>query len=308
MKNFEPIILVDVSTILHKVRLTKQDKLYGTELIDIVARLKKQLGSNRVIMVQDFGGSRYRKELYPEYKGHRANKEMTAEEEEKLNIMREWNKNLHLFYPMFEAYSIFGVEADDLCSILYWNLKQEGYEVIVATNDKDYLGCIPTTNLYNIFKERYYNEEDRKGLNRKQFKIMQGLLGDSIDNIKGICGEKTAIVLANNFTSYKDMRNYNGDVNLLAGITPHNKRYVEKALADIKKLEIWNDLKLSYNLTSIFMDTKNLNETECDKYYEIEESIKNFDYKAEFEITSELEDFLENVGEQAVLCYLESLV
>lgn len=301
------IILVDISTILHKVRHSKTKESYGIEIIETINKLNRKFRNSRVIMIQDFGGSRFRKDLYPEYKGHRIEKELSEKEIEELNKMKDWNINLPLFYPFFESYSIFGVEADDLCCILYTRLTQQGYNVIVATQDKDYLGLVPLEHLYNIVKERFYDEEDRHLLSRSQFKLYQGLFGDLSDNIKGVCGEKTAIILASNFTTYTDMRKFDGEVTSLEGVTSRNKRYISDALNKLKTEDGWNNLKLSYKLTSIFKDTTNLNEEESTRFLEIESKILNYTKPSELYVTDELYNFLERMEEYSTLSYLEEL-
>lgn len=301
----QTIGLIDISTILHPIRLSKQDKKFGCSIISQVEFLKKTLGLDLVVLVQDYGKSRYRLDLYPEYKGHRAKKELTPEEESKLELMKYWNMNLDKFPFLWKTSKIFEVEADDIIGMLYNDLSEQ-FEVVVCTTDKDLQNVIPHTNLYNISKERYFNLEDRKGLDRNRFIIFQTIAGDLVDNIPRFAGEKTAIVLANNFSSFKDMRNYNGDINILKGVTPYNKRYVEKFIQDIKKLEVWNGLKENYKLVNIFKDISNLNEDELKEYTKLLTDIKENNLP-DFEISNELEDFLESVNEDELLLILEDL-
>lgn len=301
------IVLVDVSTILHRVRLGTKQQSYGLAILSTIDHLKRTLRADRIICIQDLNGSSYRKALSETYKAHRANKEMTDEEKDKLELMRKWNKNLHLFYPFFESYAVAEAEADDIICTLYTRLKEQGVEVKVATVDKDFLGAIPLEDLYNVNKQRYFTQEDRKGLTRKQFRIFQGILGDITDNIKGIAGEKTSVVLAQNFSSYKAMRDFNGDALNMIGITSHNKRHVINALELIKTEDGWDRLKLSYALTSIFTDTSKYNEQQLAKYLEIENKILE-DKEVEYNISEKLEDFLEEVGEMEILNVLEDRV
>lgn len=304
------IALVDISTVLHKVRLSKKNLSYGKEIADTILMLRRKLKADRIIFIQDYGKSRYRKDIFPEYKEHRLKnlEEQTQEEKEKYELMGEWNKNLHLFSPLFEAYKIYGVEADDICSMLYWDLTQLGYEVIIASKDKDFLSALPFNALYNVTKERFYNEEDRKGLTRQQFKLYQTMFGDSADNIPSFAGEKTAIILAKNFSTFKAMREFNGDVMGIVGVTPHTRRYVEKALEVFKDKNILDKLKLNYDLISIFTDTSKLNETELKQYVDILEKIQQDIDIDNLKFSEELEEFLEKVGEYETILYMEELL
>lgn len=304
------IALVDISTVLHKVRLSKKNLSYGKEIADTILMLRRKLKADRIIFIQDYGKSRYRKDIFPEYKEHRLKnlEEQTQEEKEKYELMGEWNKNLHLFSPLFEAYKIYGVEADDICSMLYWDLTQLGYEVIIASKDKDFLSALPFNALYNITKERFYNEEDRKGLTRQQFKLYQTMFGDSADNIPSFVGEKTAIILAKNFSTFKAMREFNGDIMGIDGVTPHTRRYVEKALEVFKDKDILDKLKLNYDLISIFTNTSKLNETELKQYVDILEKIQQDIDIDNLKFSEELEEFLEKVGEYETILYMEELL
>lgn len=304
------IALVDISTVLHKVRLSKKNLSYGKEIADTILMLRRKLKADKIVFIQDYGKSRYRKDIFPEYKEHRLKnlEEQTQEEKEKYELMGEWNKNLHLFSPLFEAYKIYGVEADDICSMLYWDLTQLGYEVIIASKDKDFLSALPFNALYNITKERFYNEEDRKGLTRQQFKLYQTMFGDSADNIPSFVGEKTAIILAKNFSTFKAMREFNGDIMGIDGVTPHTRRYVEKALEVFKDKDILDKLKLNYDLISIFTDTSKLNETELKQYVDILEKIQQDIDMDNLKFSEELEEFLEKVGEYETILYMEELL
>lgn len=301
--------LIDVSTILHPIRLAKAKKNFGIAIIQKVLELKETLKLEEIVLVRDYGKSRYRLELYPEYKGQRGLKELTPEEQTRLDLMKVWADNLDKFHFLWKAVYIPNVEADDILGVLYQDLKDK-YDVVVCTTDKDIQNVIPHSNLYNIGKERYFNLDDRKGLSKSKFGLYQILAGDAIDNIPSFLGEKSAIILADNFATFKEMKDYNGDVNELRGISPYNRRYIVKFLEDIKDEDIWKDLegklKLNYKLINIFKDKSNLNAIELQKYDEILKHILEDDF-SEFEISEELEDFLEAVGEIEIINVLEGL-
>ena len=301
--------LIDVSTLLHPIRLAKVKKNFGVTLLQKVLELKEILKLEEIILVRDYGKSRYRLELYPEYKGQRGLKELTSEEQDRLNLMKIWSDNLDKFPFLWKSVYIPNVEADDILGILYQDLKDK-YDVIVCTTDKDIQNVIPHSNLYNIGKGRYFNLDDRKNLSKSKFGLYQILAGDAVDNIPSFLGEKSATILADNFATFKEMRDYVGDVNELIGVSPYNRRYIIKFLEDIKDEDTWKvleeKLKLNYKLINIFKDKSNLNAFELQKYDEVLKCTIEDDF-SEFEITEELEDFLEKVNEIELLNIIEDM-
>ena len=288
--------LFDISTLLHTIRQSTKKEPFGQSILSCISHLKNTLGLDEIICIRDIGKSRYRLDIYPEYKSHRAKRELSPAETDRLILMKKYAENLHLFEGLFLTYGIEGIEADDSIGILYQQLKEE-YEVIPITTDKDYMTSIPLNSLYNWKKQRYFDRiEDRYDLSQARFLMLQTLMGDSTDGIPSFCGAKTALVLLQNFKGFNDMRNFIGDVSSLEGITPHNKRYVVKALADIKTPEGWQQLKLNYKLVNIFTDLDGEYLTPDEKN-QIEFILDDMRYKvnegySEFILSDELEEFL----------------
>ena len=297
--------LFDTSTLLHPIRLSKNNKKFGISLVSKVVELKEKLHLDEIVLVMDFGKSSYRLGIYPEYKGKRGLKELTPQEQIRLDLMRTWTENLDKFPFLWKVVKIWQVEADDILGMLYNSLKDE-YDVTVLTTDKDLQVRLPHLNLYNLGKDRYFNHEDRKGLTMSQFAIYQTAHGDEIDNIKSYIGEKSATILAKNFKNFNEMREFKGNVVNIKGVTPHNKRYIEKFLQDIQTEEVWKGLQLNYKLINIFKDDSNLDELQKDKYKRVLKYIKE-DKSYDFDITDELEEFLETVNEVELLNVLEGL-
>lgn len=297
--------LFDTSTLLHPIRLSKNNKKFGISLVSKVVELKEKLHLDEIVLVMDFGKSSYRLGIYPEYKGKRGLKELTPQEQIRLDLMRTWTENLDKFPFLWKVVKIWQVEADDILAMLYHSLKEE-YDIIVLSTDKDLQVRIPHQNLYNLGKDRYANGEDRKGLSMSQFAIYQTVHGDDIDNIPSYVGEKSAVILAQNFKNFNEMRNFKGDISSILGVTPHNKRYIERFLQDIQTEEVWEGLQLNYKLINIFKDDSNLDELQKDKYKRVLKCIKE-DKSYDFDITDELEEFLESVNEIELINVLEEL-
>lgn len=66
----------------------------------------------------------------------------TLRKKARLAEMRKWYANLHLFDNAFCSVSTKNVEADDLLSLYYFDLTELGYDVTVASKDKDLITAV----------------------------------------------------------------------------------------------------------------------------------------------------------------------
>ena len=147
-------------------------------------------------------------------------------------------------------------------------------------------------------------EKKAKGLKPNKFKMLQGYIGDHIDHIPSICGEKTALILIDNFKTFTDARKFDGDISALRGITPYTKHHVEKALLKLKDDEVWKQLKLNYELISIFTDTTKLNEKQKLDYEKGLQYIKEWQ-PSKFELSDEFELKLWEMGDMNIINEIE---
>ena len=163
------------------------------------------VGIDKIIIVEDFGASSYRKELYPDYKGNRDKREYTKEQKDRLDLMYAWMAQLDEFKAFFPSIRVKNVEADDIIMLLYKQLTSEGQECVVISQDKDYITGIDIKHLYDWKAQEFFSlEKKAKGLKPNKFKMLQGYIGDHIDHIPSICGEKTALILIDNFKTLDD--------------------------------------------------------------------------------------------------------
>jgi DNA polymerase-1 len=143
-----------------------------------------------VVVCFDNGPS-FRTELYPEYKGHRPN--MPDE------LREQWPH----FKELVEAWghsflNPTGVEADDVIGTLAWQLQSDEVDVVMVTGDKDFYQLIrPGITILDVMKNKVIDREgvlERFGVPPEKVVDVQGLAGDSSDNVPGVpgVGEKTA--------------------------------------------------------------------------------------------------------------------
>lgn len=158
----------------------------------------------KVVVAWDGGRSKWRKAMFPDYKGNRSY-DSTPEDKIKFEGLWEQIRLTHELLPDLGVYSIKvdGNEADDVIAYVCDKYKDE--DKIVITSDKDMLQLIDDkTSIYNLYKDKVISEVnffDEYGVNLNAWMGYRALQGDSSDNISGIpgIGEKTAKSLMNNY-------------------------------------------------------------------------------------------------------------
>ena len=114
----------------------KTGAIFG--LLNCLLRLKRKYEDAEFIVVWDGKNATtdgWRRKIYPNYKSNRGtpNQEM-SDVVGQMSMVRQILKMIDI-----RQYSISGVEADDLLSLLAFKLKSEGKEPIIYSSDKDFL-------------------------------------------------------------------------------------------------------------------------------------------------------------------------
>jgi len=128
------------------------------------------------------GKSNYRYSIYPEYKANRKGKPKPQH----LSALRDYAINQYGFIVSE------GVEADDMLAIAHTVLINSEYKPIIVTSDKD-LSTNPCT-IYNLFKDEYNEVSEYHAWYKLNYQLV---VGDTVDNVKGISGkgEKAALAI-----------------------------------------------------------------------------------------------------------------
>ncbi len=148
-------------------------------------RLLDQLKPDLVAVVFDAPGRTFRHDRYEQYKLQRppAPEELPPQ----IPIIKEMVKAWGL--ATFEKP---GIEADDIIGTLAVRFANKGFEVTIATSDKDLLQLVGgKVAAYDPWKEKRFNPEDVKdklGIPPAQVPDLLGLSGDTSDNIPGVPG------------------------------------------------------------------------------------------------------------------------
>ncbi len=170
--------------------------------------LLKKTNPTHVAVAFDPHGPTFRHEAYPQYKAQR--------EETPEDIRRA----VPVIKQLLDAMNIVrlecpGFEADDVIGTVATQAEQQGFEVLMATPDKDY-GQLVTEHI-NMYRPKHTGGFEQMGPkevcekyginNQKQVIDLLALMGDASDNIPGCMGvgEKTAVKLLQDFGSIDNM-------------------------------------------------------------------------------------------------------
>ena len=170
--------------------------------------LLKKINPTHVGVAFDPKGGTFRHEAYEQYKAQR---EETPEDIRKaVPVIKRLLEAMNI-----AVYEVPGFEADDVIGTLSLQGEKAGFEVYMATPDKDY-GQLVSDHIF-MYRPRHTGGFElmgpkevceKYGLQHKEQVIdLLGLMGDASDNIPGCkgVGEKTAVSLLAQFGSIDNM-------------------------------------------------------------------------------------------------------
>ena len=207
-------------------------------LDDLVKRIKP----THMAVAFDPHGPTFRHEAYEQYKAQR--QETPEDIRKAVPRIKQLLDAMNI--PVLE---VDGYEADDVIGTLAHKAENEGFDVYMATPDKDY-GQLVTEHIF-MYRPRHNGGFEKLGpqeicekyglQNQRQVIDLLGLMGDSSDNIPGCkgVGEKTATQLLQQFGSIE---------NLLANIDQLKGALQRKVQEQIE------DIRFSYFLATIKTD------------------------------------------------------
>lgn len=152
-------------------------------------------------VVFDLGGSKARIEKFKEYKATR--KKMPYELSKQIPIIEEIIQSLGIKIIEKE-----GIEADDIIGSIAENVKKQGFETIIFSQDKDFLQLVDDrVKLLHSKDFKFMNAKEKLGIPSEYVADFLGLCGDTIDNIPGVpgIGPKTAVTLINSYGSIEQI-------------------------------------------------------------------------------------------------------
>lgn len=211
-------------------------------------RLTQNIKCDYCLVLFDAKRQNYRNEIFPDYKGTRA--EIPEELIPQFSIIREATNALNLNYLEMEGY-----EADDLIATYARQASEKGMEVVVVSADKDLMQLIRDgVEYYDPMKDKFYGPEDVKekfGVYPERVVDVQALAGDSIDNVPGVpgIGLKTAAQLINDFGSLEEVLTRASEIK-------QNKRRetllanIDNARISLQLVTLKNDVPVEKDITA----------------------------------------------------------
>lgn len=170
--------------------------------------LLKRLKPSHIAVAFDPAGPTFRHEAFEQYKAQR----QETPEDIRWAVPRIKQILQAMNVPILE---VPGYEADDVIGTIAHKAEKEGFEVYMATPDKDY-GQLVTEHIF-MYRPRHTGGFEKLGpqevcekyglQNQSQVIDLLGLMGDSSDNIPGCkgVGEKTAVQLLQQFGSIDNL-------------------------------------------------------------------------------------------------------
>ena len=170
--------------------------------------LLKRLKPSHIAVAFDPAGPTFRHEAFEQYKAQR----QETPEDIRWAVPRIKQILLAMNVPVLE---VPGYEADDVIGTIAHKAEKVGFEVYMATPDKDY-GQLVTEHVF-MYRPRHTGGFEKLGpqevcekyglTHQSQVIDLLGLMGDSSDNIPGCkgVGEKTAVQLLQQFGSIESL-------------------------------------------------------------------------------------------------------
>ena len=192
---------------LSTTRGTPTNAVYG--FTTMLLKALREHAPTHVALVFDAGRKSFRQDIDPQYKANRP--EAPDDLAVQFPLVRDVARTLAV--PIVEEP---GVEADDVIGTLACRAREQGWDVVVVTGDKDFAQLVDDkVSLYDPMAEASgrggwtaaADVEKKLGVRPDQVVEYMAILGDKIDNVPGIpgIGEVTAAALVRHFGSVEEM-------------------------------------------------------------------------------------------------------
>ena len=176
---------------------------------NMLRMLERDHSPDYVVVCFDNGPS-FRKDIFPDYKGHRPQKpeELDKQWPHFQELVEAWG------YPYLAPERI---EADDaIGTMAQW--ASDDLEIVMVSGDKDLYQLVgPNKRIYDIMKDKWVDREqvvERFGVPPELVIDILSMAGDSSDNVPGVpgVGEKTAAKYVQKYGTLEDVIQNAGDI------------------------------------------------------------------------------------------------
>ncbi len=175
---------------------------YG--FLRMLLKLLKDARPSHIAMVFDPPGKTFRDDLFESYKANRT--EMPSDLGRQIPYIHRAVEALRMPLLMIE-----GFEADDVIGTLAMRAAKGKFDTVIVTGDKDFKQLVgPHINLLNTMTDKRVGVREVReefGVGPESVVDIMALMGDSIDNVKGLpgVGPKTACALIQHFGSLEGL-------------------------------------------------------------------------------------------------------
>lgn len=208
------MMIVDAMNVAFRWKHSGATK-FVDDYVATVMSLAKSYNAGTIIVAADWGGSSYRKTIYPEYKANRKElvEKQTAEEKEAARkFFDEYERVLEAIdnHPRIQLFRYQGVEADDIAAYLVSRLHDYGFDqawLISSDRDWDLLIGPYVSRFSTVTRKEITLDTWDYPVTPEQYISYKVLTGDSGDNIPGIpgVGPKRAAALIEEYGSAMDI-------------------------------------------------------------------------------------------------------
>lgn len=198
--------------------------VYG--FVRMALNLIEDMKADYIAAIYDSPTPVVRKEIYPDYKANR--KPAPEDLLEQIPLVKEALKALNIVtieYP--------GAEADDIIASYVRLARQKDLEVIIISSDKDLMQLVSSehrVSMYDSVKKMYIKEPEvlaKFGVEPKDVRYAQALIGDSSDNIPGVKG-LGVVGAAKLVQEYGTLENIYQNLDQIKGKATKNKLIADK--------------------------------------------------------------------------------
>ena len=263
-----------------------------TGFLRSVAAVVRLIKPTRCVIVFDGkGGSKRRKEIFPEYKANRANKtafnryqEFASLEDEQDSMKRQFGRMVQYLNCLpVTTLSIDNVEADDIMAYIANEIyTDDKNRVTICSTDRDFLQLVNNRiSVWSPIKKKMYTPsvmQEEFGFSSKNYLLYRSFIGDKSDNIPGLkgVGPKSLIKYFPVFTEDREITveeivQYANDVDKkykVHSLVSENKELLELnyKLMQLKEVDINGNAKM-LTMNKVQGDIDKLNTLEFKKMF-----------------------------------------
>lgn len=201
-QNPDNVLVVDAMNLAFRWKHQKST-IFAKDFVATIDSLARSYDCGHIIVAADMKGSRYRREIFPDYKANRKElvKNQTPEEKKETDIFfAEYEKALELADKQFLLIRYEGVEADDIAAYITKYRQDYGFnKVWLISSDRDWDLLIDenVSRFSTVTRKEITVDTWPYDVPMEQYICFKCLTGDKGDNIPGVSkvGPKTAAKL-----------------------------------------------------------------------------------------------------------------